>query len=198
MIVIVDYDTGNLRSVENALKRITDDYCISSDKETIMKADKLILPGVGEASSAMAKLAERGLNKVIPTLKMPVLGICIGVQLMCKHSQEGDVDCMGIFDTDVRRFDTEWKEERIKIPHMGWNSIENLDSELFKGLKEGDFVYYVHSFAPDICGQTIASTSYGGRCFSAALQKDNFYGTQFHPEKSGDVGEIIIRNFVNL
>lgn len=198
MIVIVDYDTGNLRSVENALKRITDDYCISSDKETIMKADKLILPGVGEASSAMAKLAERGLDKVIPTLKMPVLGICIGVQLMCKHSQEGDVDCMGIFDTDVRRFDTEWKEERIKIPHMGWNSIENLDSELFKGLKEGDFVYYVHSFAPDICGQTIASTSYGGRCFSAALQKDNFYGTQFHPEKSGDVGEIIIRNFVNL
>ena len=196
MIAIVDYDTGNLRSVCNALSRIGAEYCVTDNHEIIKNADKVLLPGVGEASSAMQKLSERGLCDVIKGLKQPVLGICIGLQLMCKSSEEGDATCLGIFDTVVRRFEAA-PQDGVKVPHMGWNEIDNLQSPLFKGLDNGAFVYFVHSFAPDICDGTIATAS-NGRPFAAAINKDNFYGTQFHPEKSGAVGELILKNFIEL
>lgn len=196
MIAVVDYDTGNLRSVCNAIERIGAEYCVTDDAEVIRSAERVLLPGVGEASSAMEKLRERGLVEVIKGLTQPVLGICIGMQLMCRYSEEGDVNCLGIFDTDVRRFTAD-KEQGVKVPHMGWNSIENLRSPLFEGLDEGAFVYFVHSFAPNICAETIAESE-NGRRFAAALSKDNFYGTQFHPEKSGEIGDIILRNFLKI
>ena len=196
MIAIVDYDTGNLRSVCNALDRIGAQYCVTDNHEIIKTADKVLLPGVGEASSAMQKLSERGLCEVIKGLTQPVLGICIGLQLMCKSSEEGNAECLGIFDTCVRRFEP-LPEEGVKVPHMGWNEITGLNSPLFTGLDEGAFVYFVHSFAPDICEGTIAVAA-NGRPFAAAINKNNFYGTQFHPEKSGAVGEQILRNFINL
>jgi glutamine amidotransferase len=196
MIAIIDYDTGNLRSVCNALDRIGAEYVLTDDPEIIRSADRVLLPGVGEASSAMAKLQERGLCDVIRSLTVPVLGICIGMQLMCRHSQEGDVDCLGIFDADVRKFQAD-PEAGVKVPHMGWNALTGLKTGLFDGLKDGDFVYFVHSFAADVCEDSIA-VSDNGRRFSAAMRKGNFYGAQFHPEKSGDVGETILRNFMNL
>ncbi len=196
MIAIIDYDTGNLRSVCNALDRIGAEYVLTDDSEIIRSADHVLLPGVGEASSAMAKLQERGLCDVIRSLTVPVLGICIGMQLMCRHSEEGDVDCLGIFDADVRKFQAD-PSAGVKVPHMGWNSITELQSDLFAGLSDGAFVYFVHSFAADICNDSIAASD-NGRRFSAALKRDNFYGVQFHPEKSGDVGERILRNFMIL
>jgi glutamine amidotransferase len=196
MIAIIDYDTGNLRSVCNALDRIGAEYCITDDPQVILSADRVLLPGVGEASTAMAKLRERGLCDVIISLKVPVLGICIGMQLMCRHSEEGDVDCMGIFDADVKKFES-YPETGVKVPHMGWNVLSALDTKLFDGLTEGTYVYFVHSFAADVCGDSIA-VSANGRLFSAALNRGNFYGVQFHPEKSGDVGEVILRNFMKL
>ena len=196
MIAIVDYDTGNLKSVCNALDRIGAQYCLTDDPGLIASADRVLLPGVGEASSAMEKLRQRGLCDVILNLKVPVLGICIGMQLMCRHSEEGDAECLGIFDSDVRKFDAD-PHAGIKVPHMGWNSLTDMGSGLFDGLSEGDFVYFVHSFAADVCDDTVA-VSENGRRFSAALNKGNFYGVQFHPEKSGDVGERILRNFMNL
>lgn len=196
MIAIVDYDTGNLKSVCNALDRIGAQYCLTDDPGLISSADRVLLPGVGEASSAMEKLRQRGLCDVIRNLKVPVLGICIGMQLMCRHSEEGDAECLGIFDSDVRKFDAD-PHAGIKVPHMGWNSLTDMGSGLFEGLSEGDFVYFVHSFAADVCDDTVA-VSENGRRFSAALNKGNFYGVQFHPEKSGDVGERILRNFMNL
>ncbi len=196
MIAIVDYDTGNLCSVCNSLARIGAEFCITRDAEKIRKADKVLLPGVGEASTAMRKLSERGLVQVIKELKQPVLGICVGMQLMCRHSEEGDVDCLAIFETDVRRFVAD-ADAGVKVPHMGWNNIEELRTKLFDNLDDGCFVYFVHSFAPDVCNDTIA-VSCNGRRFAAALAKDNFYGTQFHPEKSGDVGEQILKNFIAL
>ena len=196
MIAIIDYDTGNLRSVCNALDRIGAEYVLTDDPETIRSADRVLLPGVGEASSAMAKLQERGLCDVIRSLTVPVLGICIGMQLMCRHSEEGDVDCLGIFDADVRKFQAD-QAAGVKVPHMGWNALTELKTELFDGLADGDFVYFVHSFAADVCEDSIA-VSDNGRRFSAAMRKGNFYGAQFHPEKSGDVGERILRNFMNL
>jgi glutamine amidotransferase len=144
----------------------------------------------------MAQLQERGLCDVIRSLTVPVLGICIGMQLMCRHSQEGDVDCLGIFDADVRKFQAD-QAAGVKVPHMGWNALTDLKTGLFDGLKDGDFVYFVHSFAADVCEDSIA-VSDNGRRFSAAMRKGNFYGAQFHPEKSGDVGETILRNFMNL
>jgi glutamine amidotransferase len=144
----------------------------------------------------MQKLQERGLCEVIKALKVPVLGICIGMQLMCRHSEEGNVDCLGIFDAQVQKFEAD-PSKGVKVPHMGWNSITDLRTGLFEGLSEGEFVYFVHSFAADVCEDTIA-VSENGRRFSAALRKGNFYGAQFHPEKSGDVGERILKNFMNL
>ena len=194
MIAIVDYDTGNLCSVCNALARLGVEYVVTDDVETIKKADKVLLPGVGEASSAMDKLRERGLCDVIKNLTQPVLGICIGMQLMCRRSDEGDDRCLGIFETDVKRFLAD-KAAGVKVPHMGWNEIHNLKTPLLDGLKEGAFLYFVHSFAPQMCSEAIA-VSENGVQFAAALNKGNFYGTQFHPEKSGTIGELILRNFV--
>lgn len=193
MIAVIDYDTGNIRSVANALGRLGAQYCITADPQEIRTASHVLLPGVGEASSAMAKLHERGLVEVIRSLTQPVLGICIGVQLLCRHSEEGDAECIGVFDNEVRRF----RDAGLKIPHMGWDSIEHLRSPLFEGIEEGDYVYFVHSYSPTVGPDTIASTTYG-ETFSAAICKGNFYGTQFHPEKSAAIGERILHNFLNL
>lgn len=195
MIAIVNYGVGNIRSVVNALNRAgVTEPVLTADRELLSKADKVLLPGVGDASCAMAALRDCGLAEFIPTLTQPVLGICVGLQLMCRRSEEGDVKCMGIFDTDVVRFQP---AEGLKIPHMGWNSISDLKTGLFKGLKEGSYVYYVHSYYPQLCGDTIAATCHGV-AFSGALARGNFYGTQFHPEKSGEVGALIIKNFLEL
>lgn len=196
MIAIVDYKTGNLRSVENALRRVGADFVVTADAETILHADHVLLPGVGEASSAMANLRATGLDKILPTLTVPTLGICIGMQLMCRYCEEGNTDAMGIFQTDVMRFKAD-KISGIKVPHMGWNTVEHLSSPLFKGISEGTWFYFVHSYAPAICTDTIA-TSENGISFSSALCKNNFYGTQFHPEKSGSAGEKILKNFIDL
>ena len=196
MIAIIDYDTGNLRSVKNALHRLGAEYVVTDSENVIRTADRVLLPGVGEASEAMGKLRDRGLDKIIPSLTQPVLGICIGLQLMCRYSEEGNTDCMGVFECDVRRFDNSGCHD-IKIPHMGWNTITELKSPLFKGIDDNVFVYYVHSYRPDLCSQTIAVTEHGAN-FSAALGRDNFFGTQFHPEKSGRMGEIILRNFLTI
>lgn len=194
MIAIVDYRMGNLRSVENALRRLGAEFTVTSDPGVIRTADKVLLPGVGNAAQAMANLREEGLVDVIRSLRKPVLGICIGMQVLCRYSEEGGTACLGIFDTDVTRFKA---EPGLKVPHMGWNNIGNLDSKLFKGIDAGSFVYFVHSYRPGLCCDTIATANYGGM-FSAALKYENFYGTQFHPEKSGDVGEMILANFMAL
>ena len=196
MIAIVDYDTGNICSVTNALKRVgCADWMYTDDKTILAQADKVILPGVGEASTAMAKLAERGHDTFIPTLTQPVLGICVGTQLMCQSSEEGNVDCMGIFRTKVKKFDN--KLSNLKVPHMGWNQITDLRTPLFKDIDEGAYIYYVHSFFPELCEDTIATTQYINE-FSGALGRDNFFGTQFHPEKSGEIGAQILKNFLEL
>ena len=194
MIAIVDYKMGNLRSVENALKRLGAEFCVTSDAEVIRAADRVLLPGVGNAAEAMENLRKANLVEVIRSLRRPVLGICVGMQVMCRHSEEGDVECLNIFDARVKRF---VPAPDVKVPHMGWNRIGNLESKLFKGLDGGSYVYFVHSYYPELCPDTIA-TSHHGVMFSAALKYENFYGTQFHPEKSGDVGERIIENFLKL
>ncbi len=197
MIAIIDYKTGNLRSVENALNRLGAEWMLTADAETIRRADRVLLPGVGHAGEAIGRLREAGLDEVIKRLRRPVLGICVGMQVMCRHTDEGDADGIGLFDTRVRRFQPQPGD---KVPHMGWNSISNLEGKLFKGIEPGSYVYYVHSFRADLCPDTIATTRYGagGMMFSAALKYENFYGTQFHPEKSGDVGEKILKNFLSL
>lgn len=195
MIAIIDYEMGNLRSVGNALDRLGAEWKLTADPAEIRQASKVLLPGVGNDAEAMARLRERGLCEVIRDLRHPVLGICVGMQVMCRHSEEGDVDCLGIFDAKVRRFP---EEDDLKVPHVGWNRINNLDSKLFKGIDRGSYVYYVHSYYAPLCPDTIATTRYGSTMFSAALKYENFYGTQFHPEKSGDVGERIIANFLAL
>ena len=196
MIAIVDYKAGNIRSVENALKRLGAEYVLTADQEMIQRADHVILPGVGEASSAMKSLESTGLIPVIKSLAQPVLGICIGLQLMCSSSEEGNVECMGIFTPRVRRFP---EEPGVKIPHTGWNTISGLRGPLFRNIPEDSFVYYVHSYCPEIfIDQTAAVTEYAGVRFSGALQRDNFFGTQFHPEKSGAVGAMILKNFIEL
>lgn len=202
MIAIVDYDTGNICSVTNALRRVgCTEWVYTDDKIILAQADKVILPGVGEASSAMAKLAERGLDSFIPTLTQPVLGICVGTQLMCQSSEEGNAQCMGIFRTRVKRFQPlahpEGELSALKVPHMGWNQITNLQSPLFRDIDEGAYIYYVHSYYPELCEDTIATTRYIN-AFSGALGRDNFFGTQFHPEKSGAVGAQILKNFLEL
>ena len=194
MIAIIDYKMGNLRSVENALKRLGAEFVVTADAEVIRRADRVLLPGVGNAAEAMENLRKADLVDVIRSLRRPVLGICVGMQVMCRHSEEGDAKCLGIFDARVKRFVPTTEE---KVPHMGWNSIGNLESKLFKDIKGGEMVYYVHSYYPELCPDTIATTRHGVM-FSAALKYENFYGTQFHPEKSGDVGERIIANFLKL
>ena len=171
------------------------EFTVTSDAAVLRQADRVLLPGVGEASSAMAKLRERGLDALIPTLTQPVLGICIGMQLMCLDSEEGDTRCLGIFPAHVVRL--RGGENPLKIPHVGWDTVGRLRSPLFDGLGEGTYLYYVHSYAAQACDATIAQTDYGG-IFSAALGRGNFFGTQFHPEKRGRAGERILRNFLNL
>ncbi|MGM0933889.1 MAG: imidazole glycerol phosphate synthase subunit HisH [Bacteroidota bacterium] len=189
-IVIVDYGAGNIQSIKFAIKRLGFDAVLSSDTEEIKAADKVIFPGVGEAGSAMKMLKSTGLDKVIPELKQPVLGICLGMQLMCRHSEEGDTEGLGIFHADVVKFNN-----GLKVPQIGWNRIYDLKSSLFDGIKEQEFVYLVHSYYVPECAETIASTEYGVE-YTTAIQKDNFYGVQFHPEKSSDAGEKILENFL--
>jgi glutamine amidotransferase len=193
MTVIVDYDAGNIRSVENALSRLGCEYILSADKATIEAADRIILPGVGNAAEAMHSLSAKGLVPVIRGLRKPVLGICVGMQLMCRHCEEGDVDGIGIFDCNVQRFNA---SPEAKVPHMGWNAIGNLDGKLFKGMSGGTYVYFVHSYYAGLCSDTAATCRHGDTLFSAALRYENFYGTQFHPEKSGDAGALVLKNFL--
>lgn len=194
-VAILKYNAGNIFSVINSLRRLGVDPVLTDDSATLKAADRVLFPGQGEASTAMAYLKERGLDKVIKSLRQPVLGICIGQQLLCRHSEEGDVDCIGIFDADVRKFKPTRHEE--KVPVMGWNSLYDLNDGLFKGLDEGEHVYFIHSYYVPLCENTIAKAEYI-HPYSAALRKDNFFTTQFHPEKSGDVGETIIRNFLEM
>lgn len=194
-VAIVKYNAGNIRSVNCALRRLGVEAHVTADKEWLQSADKVIFPGVGEAETTMKHLRATGLDGLIKDLRQPVLGICLGMQLMCRHSEEGNVDCLRIFDADVKRFVPQRHEE--KVPHMGWNTVGKLNSPLFQGVRDGEFVYFVHSFyVPD--GEFTAATTDYILPFSAALHKDNFYATQFHPEKSGDTGEKILRNFLEL
>lgn len=197
-IVIVKYNAGNIRSVSNALVRLGYEAEITDDEEKIRNADKVIFPGVGEASTTMDYLRRTGLGSLICSLKQPVLGICLGMQLMCAYSEEGDTECLGIFDVPVKRFLLlEPNPDNIKIPQMGWNNITDVRNPLFTKEQEGQFVYFVHSFYVPLCPWTAATTNHT-LDYSSALQKDNFYATQFHPEKSGSVGEAILRNFLEL
>lgn len=195
MIAVVKYNAGNIRSVLNALNRLGVEPVLTDDAEALRNADRVLFPGQGEAATAMAYLRERGLDRVICSLRQPVLGICIGQQLMCSHSEEGNTDCLGIFPMEVVRFQPQRHED--KVPQMGWNSIHNLKTRLFDGVDEGSFIYNVHSFYVPESPYTIASCEYI-LPYSAALNKDNFYSTQFHPEKSGSVGEQILKNFLKL
>jgi imidazole glycerol-phosphate synthase subunit HisH len=191
-LVIINYGAGNIQSIMFAIERLGYKAVLSNNTDEIKAADKVIFPGVGEASYAMKMLKESGLDTLIPTLKQPVFGICLGMQLMCNYSEEGDTKGLGIFDVDVVKFSS-----KVKVPQMGWNNIYNLKSDLFKGIAENEYMYLVHSFYAPLCAETIATTNYELE-YSSALENDNFYGTQFHPEKSGDVGEQILNNFLNL
>ncbi|MCM4158969.1 imidazole glycerol phosphate synthase subunit HisH [Antarcticibacterium flavum] len=191
-IAIINYGAGNIQSIKFAIQRLGFEAVLSSDEAEIRAADKVIFPGVGEASSAMKMLRSTGLDKVIPTLKQPVLGICLGMQLMCEHSEEGDTRGLGIFKAKVERFDSS-----NKVPQIGWNKIFNLKTPLFNGVKENDYVYLVHSYYIPECAETIASTEYVVE-YTSAIHKDNFYGVQFHPEKSSSAGELILKNFLNI
>ena len=197
MIAIIDYKTGNIRSVENALGRLGAEWTLTADPEVIKKADRVILPGVGHAAVALDKLREAALDQTVKKLWKPVLGICVGMQIMCRHTDEGDVDGLGIFDARVKKFDDSAGD---KVPHMGWNSLANMESKLFNGVDSGQFVYFVHSYYAPTCPDTIATSRFGhdNMMFSAALKYENFYATQFHPEKSGDVGHLILQNFLKL
>ena len=194
-VAIVKYNAGNIYSVVNALRRLGIEPLLTDDEEQLHSADRVIFPGQGNAKTTMTYLREHHLDKMIKSLRQPVLGICVGQQLLCRHSEEGDVDCIGVFDADVRRFVPTQHDE--KVPAMGWNALYDLSSPLFKGIAEGDYVYFVHSYYAGICGDTIAKADYI-LPYSAALHKDNFWATQFHPEKSGRVGEKLLENFLNI
>ena len=194
-VAIIKYNAGNIFSVSHTLRRLGIEALVTADKETLLSADKIIFPGVGQAKTTMNYLRSQHLDTLIKELKQPVLGICLGMQLMCDYSEEGNTDCLGIFPIPVKRFQPSQKE--YKVPHMGWNTITPHDSPLFKGISENEFVYFVHSYYVPINDFTVAQTDYI-LPFSAALHKDNFYATQFHPEKSGKTGELIISNFLNL
>ena len=191
-LIIIDYGAGNIKSIQFAFKRLGVDAILSNNIDEIKAADKVIFPGVGEASSAMKMLQESGLDKIIPTLKQPVLGICLGMQLMCNFSEEGNTKGLGIFDVEIKRF-----SNAVKVPQMGWNTVSNLKSALFTGVKEKEFMYLVHSFYAKNCKECIATTTYE-TAYAAALQNDNFYGVQFHPEKSSLAGEQLLKNFLAL
>ena len=194
-IAVVKYNAGNIRSVMGALKRLGVNALLTDKEEELRSADKVIFPGVGEASTTMEYLKARGLDRIIKDLKQPVLGICLGQQLMCSRSEEGDAECLGIFDVPVLKFIPQRHED--KVPHMGWNTIETTGDGLFKGFSKPEFVYFVHSFYVPVCEWTAAKTEYINP-FSASLHKDNFYATQFHPEKSGATGERILKNFLDI
>ncbi|HWY37832.1 MAG TPA: imidazole glycerol phosphate synthase subunit HisH [Bacteroidia bacterium] len=199
--VIINYHAGNIRSVMFALERIGVNAVLSDNTEEICSADKVVFPGVGEASSAMRYLKEKKLDEVIKNLKQPVFGICLGMQLLCKHSEEGDTDCLGIFDVNIKRFSPFEEDARrggdIKVPQIGWNKIYDLRSPLFAGIKENEYVYFVHSYYAEKNKSSIASANYITE-YCCALQKDNFYAAQFHPEKSAAAGEQMLKNFFAL
>ncbi len=191
-LVIIDYGAGNIKSIQFAFKRLGVEAILSNDPEEIKSADKVVFPGVGEASSAMDKLKESGLIELITELKQPVLGICLGMQLLCNHTEEGNTKGLGVFNVDIKRF-----SNQVKVPQMGWNTIQGLKSELFAGIGNDDYMYSVHSYYAENCKEAIATTHYDVD-YASALQKDNFYGVQFHPEKSSVAGERILKNFLTL
>ena len=193
MTAVIRYNAGNVLSVMNALSRIGSDAVLTDDPDTIISSDRVIFPGVGEASSAMSYLREKGLDKVIKSLTQPFLGICLGMQLMCSSSEEGDVDCLGIFPERVSLFP---RGRGFKIPHMGWNTLERTSGPLFRGIQDEEYAYFVHSYYVPSSSSSSALTEYDGITFSSALSRDNFHGVQFHPEKSGRTGERILRNFL--
>lgn len=194
-IAVIKYNAGNIRSVDCALRRLGVEAVITADEKALMAADKVIFPGVGEAETTMRHLRDTGLDELIKRLRQPVLGICVGMQLMCRSSEEGSADCLGIFDVDVKRFVPQRHED--KVPHIGWNTLEHTQGALFQGINPEPYVYFVHSYYVPLNAHTIAQTNYM-QPFSAALQKDNYYATQFHAEKSGLVGERILKNFLEL
>jgi glutamine amidotransferase len=191
-VTIIKYNAGNIQSVLFALERIGVTALVTDDVEVLQKSDKVIFPGVGEASSAMKYLKEKNLDEVIVNLKQPVLGICLGMQLMCQHSEEGNTNCLGIFDNNIKLF-----EGNVKVPQIGWNNIYDLKTDLFKNVKENEYMYLVHSYYAEVSEHTIAKTNYGLE-YSSSLQKNNFYGVQFHPEKSSDAGQTILENFIRF
>ncbi len=192
MIAIVKYNAGNITSVQNALERLGYSNMVTDDPKLIQQAEKVIFPGVGEASSAMQYLREKGLDEVIKNLTQPVLGICLGQQLLCRFSEEGNTDCLGVFDTTVKKF-----EPKLKVPHMGWNTLETKNSELYNGISSEENFYFVHSYYAEVSRETTAICDYIVP-FSASMQKGNFYATQFHPEKSSQAGEQLLLNFLKL
>lgn len=192
MVAIIDYDAGNVRSLQFALERLGVESVLTADSEVIKTAEKVIFPGQGAAGSAMEKLQQTGLDQLIPTLQQPVLGICLGMQLLCDATEEGDVKGLGIVSGKVIRF-----SDQVKVPQMGWNTISKLQTTLFKGIKEENFMYLVHSYYVPLLPETIAQSDYDG-AYSVALQKDNFYGVQFHPEKSSTAGSQLLQNFLAL
>jgi len=191
-IIILDYGAGNIKSIQFAFQRLGYDAILSANPEDINNADKVIFPGVGEASSAMKKLNESGLDTLIPQLKQPVLGICLGMQLMCNHTEEGHTEGLGIFNVNVKRF-----SNQVKVPQMGWNTITNLKSDLFKGIKDKEYMYLVHSYYAENCENAIATSNYELE-YASALEHNNFFGVQFHPEKSSKAGERVLQNFLEL
>lgn len=202
MTAIVQYNAGNVRSVLFALERLGRHAVWTNDPDTLRRADRVIFPGVGEASSAMRYLRERGLDEVICSLRQPVLGICLGLQLFCRHSEENNTACLGIFDAEVRRFECNPQSDihhrqPLKVPHMGWNNLSHLRGALFEGVPDESFVYFVHSYYAEENPAAIATAEYG-TVFSAAMQRDNFFAVQFHPEKSGPIGQQILNNFLKI
>ena len=189
-IAIIDYGAGNTQSVKYALKRLGCEGVLTSDKEVISKSDRVIFPGVGQASSAMSKLNSKGLDVLIPNLKQPVLGICLGMQLMCNFSEEGNTECLKIFNSKVKKFDNS-----LKVPQIGWNTIFDLKTSLFNSINEKEYMYLVHSYYVPVLTNTVATSNYGID-YSTAIRKNNFTGVQFHPEKSGSKGEIVLKNFI--
>ncbi len=193
-VSIIKYNSGNVQSVLFALERIGINAIITNNVDELKTSDKIIFPGVGEASSAMSYLKENGLDNVILNLKQPVLGICLGMQLMCNYSEEGKINCLGIFDNQIKLFPS---NNAIKVPQIGWNTIYDLKTNLYTGFKEDEYMYFVHSYYAEIGKSTVAKTTHGLE-YSSSLQKDNFYGVQFHPEKSGTLGQALIENFIKL